>query len=175
MERCWILVGMMGSGKTSVGRELAHRTGRQFVDTDHLIQHQTGMTVAEIFDSLGESEFRRSETEALRSLRPSAAVVATGGGIVTRDENWVEMRRIGTTLFLDVSWERLAIRLRRSRFRRPLLASDDWRDKLRTLWEARRPLYLRADVRVEIDRQSVAEVARMAHRALEAFESGQVS
>jgi shikimate kinase len=175
VARCWILVGMMGSGKTSVGRELAHRSGRRFVDTDHLVQQRAGMTIAEIFDTLGEAEFRLRETEALRSLEPSETVVATGGGIVAREENWEEMRRAGTIAFLDVPWERLAIRLRRSRFRRPLLASDDWREKLRTLWEARRPLYLRADVRIEIDRQSVAEVARMAHRALEEFEAGQVS
>ena len=78
MERCWILVGMMGAGKTSVGRALAERSGRPFRDTDLMLQTRFGRPVSQIFRVYGESTFRDHETSILRSLEPEACILSTG-------------------------------------------------------------------------------------------------
>src|SRR5450631_3409697 len=75
MERCWILVGMMGVGKSAVGRELAVRTGREFVDTDQMLQNRLGRPISQLFQIYGESAFRDHETAILKSIVPSLAVV----------------------------------------------------------------------------------------------------
>lgn len=157
--KCWILVGMMGAGKTSVGRELAERSERPFLDTDHMLQNRFGRTVARIFEIYGEDAFREHETSVLRSLEPQAAVLSTGGGIVTREANWVEMRRLGTTIFLDASFETLKERLEASKKRRPLLEVENWQERLSALLESRLPLYRQADLIVSLDDYGVEGAA----------------
>jgi shikimate kinase len=167
MERAWILIGMMGSGKTTIGRELARLSGREFVDLDAVMQRRLGRTVRSLFKVYGEETFRDHETQALRSLQPGNFVLATGGGVVLREQNWIEMRRLGITVFLDVAWEQLVVRLGRGRQRRPLLQTEDWEQRARELYEARRPLYLQADVIVPLNDQLVTPAAR---RVLEELE-----
>src|SRR4051794_13739349 len=111
MERCWILVGMMGVGKSAVGRELAVRTGRSFLDTDQLLQHRLGRPVSQLFQIYGEDAFREHETSILRSLEPCDAILSTGGGVVTREANWVELRRLGTVAYLKATEEEIIARL----------------------------------------------------------------
>jgi shikimate kinase len=151
MDRCWILLGMMGAGKSSIGRALAELSGREFIDTDLLLQSRLGRPIPQIFQIYGEPTFRDHESSILRSLEPQPAVLATGGGIVLREENWVELRRLGTTIFLDASAETITDRLARSKKKRPLLQVDDWPDRVKILLEQRLPLYRNADIVVPVD------------------------
>ena len=135
------IVGMMGSGKTCIGRMVAKKRGIRFVDTDALIEEQAGMSVAEIFAAEGEEGFRQRETEAQRSLSEQKnCVISTGGGIVVRDENIELMRNNGTVVWLkrdlDVVLENPRIR------RRPLLAEDP--SVIFDLMEQRTPAYKKA-------------------------------
>lgn len=141
---------MMGSGKTTVGRALARLSHRTFEDTDAMLQHRLGRSISQLFRIYGEETFREHETGILRSLEPGATVLSTGGGIVLREANWLEMRRLGVTIWLDASLDLLCARLERSRRKRPLLEVDDWRARLADLLESRRPLYAKADLRIEI-------------------------
>ena len=150
---------MMGSGKTSVGRALAALTDRTFGDTDQMLQKRLGQTITRLFQVYGEDAFRQHETSLLRSLEPEEGVLATGGGIVSRDENWTELGRLGTTIFLDVPVEILCQRLERSRHRRPLLQSDDWETKIAELLERRRPMYERADLHFHVHDRTIEDVA----------------
>lgn len=97
-----ILIGMMGSGKTTVGRLVAERTGMEFIDLDQMIVDRAGKSIAMLFEQEGESTFRQLETEALReTLAATHAVVATGGGIIMRPENRQLLRQLGTVFWLD--------------------------------------------------------------------------
>lgn len=171
MERCWILVGMMGAGKSSVGRALAELSGRDFVDTDLLLQHRFGRPVHQIFELYGEDAFRGHETSVLRGLEPCEVVLATGGGIVAREANWTELRRLGLTVFLDAHVDIIIRRLETSKKKRPLLLHDAWPDRVRSLLEQRRPFYERADIRIEVDSEQVNDVAA---RVLEAIRQQEI-
>ncbi|HSI73339.1 MAG TPA: shikimate kinase [Fimbriimonas sp.] len=151
MERAWILLGMMGAGKSALGRGVAELSGRPFVDTDILLQNRFGRPVSQIFQIYGEQTFRDHENSVLRGLEPGPYILATGGGIVTREENWNELRRIGTTIFLQASPETLIGRLEQSKKRRPLLETENWQERARGILESRLPLYLQADLVVRVD------------------------
>ena len=151
MDRCWILIGMMGAGKSSIGRALAEHTQRTFIDTDLLLQQRLGRPISQIFQIYGEAAFRDHETSVIRSIEPSASVVSTGGGIVLREENWVEFKRLGCTIFLDAEIETLIQRLAVSKKKRPLLQVDDWEERTAAILESRLELYRRADVVVPVD------------------------
>lgn len=167
MERCWILLGMMGSGKSALGRAVADATGRDFVDTDQLVQNLVCRPISQVFKLYGEDAFREHETAVLRKLEPGHTVVSTGGGIILRQENWPELRRLGTTLFLDVPVEQLIERLERGKKRRPLLDADDWVGKVRSLLEARRPLYEQADLIMQVGDDNIDSTA---HAVIAKFE-----
>lgn len=129
------------------------------MDTDLLLQHRFGRPIHQIFDVYGEEAFRLHETSVLRSIEPALAVLATGGGIITRPDNWTELRRIGTTIYLDASAETIIARLTVSKKKRPLLMADAWPEKVMGLLEQRRPLYEQADLRVVVDTDDVRSVA----------------
>jgi shikimate kinase len=150
IEQAWILIGMMGVGKSTVGSILAEQTERVHQDTDRLLTHRLGRPIPQLFQIFGEATFRDHETAILKSLQPGGFVISTGGGIVLREQNWAEMRRLGTTIFLDVPVDVLIDRLERSKKRRPLLQGEGMEDKVRTILEARMPLYEQADVRVNL-------------------------
>ncbi len=159
-----VLIGPMGSGKSSVAREIARTTGRRWVDTDKLVVDQAGRSIAEIFTSEGEEHFRDQEAAALRSLAPGTGlVVATGGGIVTRPDNVVLLQRLGIVVWLTAREEVLFERVSRNR-RRPLLHTADPRATLRDLLARRQPLY-EACAHLSID-TSDAPHARLAETIL---------
>ena len=136
-----VLVGMMGSGKTSVGRRLAARLGRPFLDSDDEVEARTGRTVREIFEAEGEAAFRAQESRALADAldRREPVVVAAAGGVVLDRANRERLRGAGTVIWLDARPEHLAPRAARGHHR-PLLG-DDPLAALRRLDAERRPLY----------------------------------
>ncbi len=160
------LVGFMGAGKSTVGRHMAELTGALFVDLDSLIEQRTAMSIPEIFSRFGEVEFRQQETSALVALPAAEAlIIATGGGVVGREENWRLMRSKGVVVYLRAGWKTLEERIG-SGEGRPL-ASGAERTRLRALWEQRLPLYELADVVVDADLASPEAVARRILAAIE--------
>jgi shikimate kinase len=155
-----VLVGMMGSGKTCVGRQLASRLGVGFVDSDEQIERGDGRTVREIFEADGEAAFRRLEAEALAAAVGSTerAVIAAAGGVVLDAGNRELLRRAGTVVWLRASAEVLAARVREGDHR-PLLG-DDALGVLRRLDAERAPLYDEvANAVVDVGDLSPAEAA----------------
>lgn len=150
---------MMGAGKSAVGRALAELSGRQFVDTDLMLQHRLGRPIPQLFQIYGEHAFRDHENAILRGLEPGEIVLSTGGGIVVRDENWTELRRLGTTIYLQAKPEALIGRLEASKKRRPLLEVDDWQERVRELLTAREQCYLKADLVVELQDEEIVDSA----------------
>jgi shikimate kinase len=136
-----VLVGMMGSGKTTVGRRVAARLGRRLRDSDDEVEARTGRTVREIFESDGEAAFRAEEARALAEALadPEPVVVAAAGGVVLDPDNRERLRAAGTVVWLDGRPEDLARRVT-SGGHRPLLG-DDPLATLRRLDRERRPLY----------------------------------
>jgi shikimate kinase len=161
------LVGMMGAGKTTVGRLLARRLGKAFVDTDHEIQKRTGVAIPTIFEIEGEAGFRRRESAVLAELaRGSNLVFATGGGIVLAPENRRLLQENGTVVYLKASVEELFARTRHDR-NRPLLQTADPRGRLAELFAARDPLYREvADIIIETSRQGVQTLVRQLEKRL---------
>jgi shikimate kinase len=142
------LVGMMGAGKSSVGRPLAEALGYRFVDADTVIEQAAGRSIAEIFAREGESGFREMETAVLQGIAGwHSLVVATGGGAVTRPVNWGHMHQ-GVVVWLDAPESVLLRRLQADPTPRPLLAGADGAARLRQLLMERRPLYRQADLTV---------------------------
>lgn len=136
-----ILLGFMGCGKTSVGRHVAALTGHRFVDTDDLVVREAGCSIPEIFSRDGEAVFRDWETKVLRELVGICGIVlATGGGIILREENRELLPRIGVPIWLDAHPDSLFERVSRNQ-RRPLLATENPRATFDALLESRRPIY----------------------------------
>ncbi|WP_115126560.1 shikimate kinase [Synechococcus sp. GEYO] len=157
--RSLYLVGMMGSGKTSTGRPLAERLGYGFIDADAVIEQVAGCTISEIFERDGEEEFRSLETQVMRSISERhSLVVATGGGVVTRTENWGMMHQ-GIVIWLDVERRQLLQRLQSDSTQRPLLMTGDPAETLDEILKQRRPLYDEADLTVVIESESADVVA----------------
>jgi shikimate kinase len=139
-----VLIGMMGAGKSSVGRCLQRRTGLACLDTDEIVAAKFEMSIPEIFSKHGEQRFRDAETEALRELcLDRQAIIVTGGGTVLRDENIDILKRLGAIVWLDAPAEILFERASR-RGNRPLLQGENSRKKFLEMLDARLPLYQKA-------------------------------
>jgi len=160
------VAGFMGTGKTKVGRILAERLGRPFVDTDDLIVERAGKPISEIFEQDGEPAFRRLEEDCVAGAsRLADAVVALGGGAVTQEANWDTIRRTGLCLCLRASPETISDRVGRND-ERPLMAGLDPSErleKIRRMLAEREPSYARADAFVtSTDCRSPEETADLA-------------
>lgn len=168
MERGNIfLVGMMGAGKTTVGRALAQKMRMRFADTDKVLVERTGVPVATIFEIEGEEGFRRRESAVLAELASEpGSIIATGGGAILAAENREVMRRCGTVVYLRSRIEHLWERTRHDT-NRPLLATADPRATLTRLLEERDPLYREAaHLVVDTGLQSAATLATRVMAAL---------
>ncbi len=160
------LVGFMGAGKSAVGRAVARRLARDFVDLDAAVEGRLGMAIPEIFSTRGEAGFRAAETEELeRTTGRDRLVVATGGGAFSNAANRRLIERSGgTSVFLDVPWRAIRRRLDDGTDGRPKWVDDD---HARCLLEQRRPDYDSASVRLELaGDESPDEVASRIEAAL---------
>jgi len=143
-----VLVGLMGVGKSTVGRRLATRMGLPFVDADNEIEAAAGMTIAEIFDSFGEPYFRDGERRVIaRLLDGTPKVIATGGGAFINDETRALILKTGLAIWLDAPPEVLVDRVAR-RDTRPLLRNRDPAEVLAELAKVRNPIYATAPIRI---------------------------
>jgi shikimate kinase len=167
-----VLIGMMGAGKSSVGRCLQRRSGLTRLDTDEMLAAEFGMSIAQIFEKHGEEKFRDAETEVLRKLAPNRpAIIVTGGGIVLRRQNVDLLKSVGTIVWLaadeDILFERAA-----RRDHRPLLQNENPRAIFSKLFRERESLYAAAaDVRIDTSRLTHDEVAETILNKMEEFSS----
>lgn len=163
-----VLVGLPGSGKTTVGRQLARRLAIPFVDSDHAIENRLGCSVREYFEREGEDRFRDIESEVLDDLSQNyTGVLSTGGGSVLRSENRQFLRERGHVFYLRSTPEEVFRRLRYDQ-NRPLLQVSDPMARLRDLFDTRDPIYKQAAHFVmETNRPSVSTLVNMVIRKLE--------
>ncbi len=155
------LIGMMGAGKSTIGRLLARRLKRPFYDSDHEVERRCGVAIAIVFDIEGEAGFRARESQVVDELSAlKGVVVATGGGAVLDPENRRRLAARGTVVYLHALPAELYQRVRHDR-KRPLLATPDPRRTLEQLYAQRDPLYREiADCVVDTGRQSASALAR---------------
>ncbi|SHO45058.1 shikimate kinase [Anaerocolumna xylanovorans] len=145
-----ILIGFMGCGKTTVGQQLAKRLSYSFLDTDKYIEQKLGQTVGRIFEEEGEEFFRRLETETIKELtgKLNHTVISVGGGLPVRPGNAEALKKLGTVIYLEVSREVLAARLKNDTTR-PLLSGKDGSLKMELLYDKRLPFYeAAADIKI---------------------------
>ncbi len=151
-----LLIGLMGAGKTTIGRLLARHRDLQFVDSDHEIEARCGVSIPTIFEIEGEEGFRKRETCVIDELsRRRGIVLGTGGGVVLNPLNRQRLKGRGVVIYLRCQPQELYLRTRHDR-NRPLLQTEDPLARLQSLYEQRHPLYMQtADVVLDTGRQSV--------------------
>ena len=155
-----ILIGFMGSGKTTIGKALEEKTDMVFVDIDELIEAYEGCKISEIFVDKGEAYFRRLENETLKDLLTSTdnKVISTGGGIVTNQENIPLLKQLGKVFYLRIKPETVVKRLEGDKTR-PLLIGENKLVKVEQLMTDRKELYeMAADKTIDTDGLSVSEI-----------------
>jgi len=162
------LIGLPGSGKSTVGRQLARRLGRAFVDSDHVIEERLGCSIREYFEREGEERFRDVEEAVIDELtQQDGGVLSTGGGSVLRPNNRLHLRERGQVVYLKSNPDELFRRLRHD-VNRPLLQVADPLTRLRELHAARDPLYREtAHFTIETGRPSVPTLVNMVMMQLE--------
>lgn len=160
-EQNIILIGYMGAGKTSVGEMLARYAGKTLIDTDWLIEAAAGMDIPRIFETVGEAEFRRLETEVLTGLLDTADgdIISTGGGLPLREENRGILKKLGTVIYLQVEPQTVLERLKGDQTR-PLLQAEDVEARVKSMLAERGPIYGSAAHRtVSVDGRTPEEIA----------------
>jgi shikimate kinase len=163
-----VLVGLPGSGKSTVGRQLARRLGISFTDSDHVIEQRLGCSIRSFFEREGEDAFRNIEEEVIAELCQLEGVLATGGGAVLRPANRHHLRDAGPVVYLRATADEIYNRIRHDK-RRPLLQVADPLARLRELFEQRDPLYREtAHLVVETTRPTVAGLVKAIVAQLEA-------
>ncbi len=154
-----VLIGFMGTGKTSVGKIIARKLGREAVDVDSFIEEKQGRKISEIFEADGEAAFRKIEKEAVREIsQMTNVVITTGGGVVLDPENMENLKKNGWLVALSASPETIFRRVKNSRHR-PLLKSPNMFLEIKRLLAERKPFYTAADYTFETDRKTAGQVA----------------
>lgn len=153
-----ILTGFMGTGKSTIGKRIAARLGRKFIDTDVLVEQKSGKTIATLFMERGEPYFRTLEQEAIAQVcTEERSVVATGGGALVNEENVRKLKASGTVICLTATPEIILSRVQGNKDR-PLLQSDNPLEKIRTLLAARADVYAKADLTIDTSNLNVEAV-----------------
>lgn len=169
----FVLIGMMGSGKTTLGRMLAERMRMPFMDADAVFESEAGMTVAEYFRRHGDAAFRGRELEVMKRLlgTPGPALVASGGGAFCQDETRRHLRKNAVTIFLRVERHELLRRLGGTDVAtRPMLENENWRERVTELVLARYPVYEQADAILDIGDETPEETVGRLHDLLRKME-----
>lgn len=158
MEKNVVLIGFMGSGKTSVGKKLSIDLKREFIDMDDFIVNKEGMSINDIFEKKGESYFRGLEKElCVRFSEPKSKIIATGGGVIKNDDNVANLKKGGIVVYLKSSPKQIAYNLRYDNSR-PLLAGGNKEKKIALLMAEREPTYNKcADVIIDVSNLNIDE------------------
>jgi shikimate kinase len=165
-------VGLPGSGKSTVGRQLARRVDLRFIDTDHVLEHRMGCSIREFFEREGEPAFRDLEESVIDELSLGGdCVLSTGGGAVLNPETRAELKIRAVTVWMRADLETVAARVQR-RDTRPLLRGRDPLEALTAMAEVRYPYYAAADLTVDVASGAHAEAVEGIVRALEAYWAG---
>jgi len=169
MKNNIILVGLMGAGKSTIGRNLAKLLNKEFYDSDRVIEERTGVDIATIFEIEGEQGFRDREEQVIAEIcKKSDIVLATGGGSILRDTNRKNMADNGHIVYLRTSAELLYSRIRHDR-KRPLMQTKSPLDTLKKLLNDREPYYMEvADTVVTTGKQKVTVIVKRVEEALRA-------
>lgn len=168
-----ILIGFMGSGKTSVGIRLSYQLKRTMIDTDKWIEQKQKQTVSEIFAQSGEEAFRRMETDCLRELIRTAdkQIISVGGGLPMKEENHAYLKELGTVFYLRITPEAVYERLKTDTTR-PLLQVENPEERIRILLKQRAPVYEAcADVVLDVSDRSFDEILDQIGKELEKNEA----
>ena len=157
-----VLIGFMGTGKTAVGRRLAHALGVPFLDTDTLIEEKTATSIPALFETRGEQGFRAVEKEVIRGLADGERkVIATGGGAVLDPENFTVLQSLGSVIHLNAPASTILARTKGDAGVRPLLAGEDPLERIRSLQRERAPVYGQADHEVDTSLHTIDETVEM--------------
>ena len=156
------LIGFMGVGKTTIGKQIAAFNKVVFIDTDSQIEKETSKSIKEIFETDGEIAFRKLETDTIRSINRKS-VIACGGGLPAHNNNIEYLKHKGTVIYLKASKEILIKRLEKNENKRPLisnLTNEERLEFIRKILKERRGTYKQADYTIETDNKTVKEVLR---------------
>ena len=155
-----VLIGFMGSGKSTIAKVLAKELDMKVVDMDYEIEREEGRSISDIFAEEGETYFRDLETDYLERVQgKNNKILSTGGGVILRDENVKLLKHIGTVVFLQADVEHIYNNVK-GNTDRPLLQVEDVKSEIRNRLEAREPYYLKAaDVIIQTSRKSVRDIA----------------
>lgn len=155
-----VLIGLMGTGKSAIGRTIGKKLGRRFIDTDRFIERKAGKTIAEIFEQDGESIFRKLEKEIIRRISQYIGIViATGGGLIVDQENFSCLKESGWIIALYASPETIYKRIEGKRIRPLLLKQEDPVKKLEEILNNRKPIYAQAHFHVDTENKEIDEIA----------------
>ncbi len=172
-DRSIVLIGMMGVGKSSIGRRLGSRLGVPFVDADTEIERAAGMSIADIFARHGEAAFRSGEARVIaRLLNGGPQVLATGGGAVMNEATRALIKERGVSIWLSAELDLLLRRISKRKAERPMLQTDDPAATLRDLLTTRQPIYAQADITVQSRDVPHDAIVTEIIEALTAFLSG---
>ncbi|MCH5583920.1 shikimate kinase [Shimazuella sp. AN120528] len=161
MKKHLIIVGFMGTGKSTIGQQIAALTKMEHIDTDDMVQRDRGCTIPEIFANYGELTFRNVETGILEQYvqNTHSSIITTGGGIVLRPENRITMNKYGWVFALDAKPQEIIRRLKEDTTR-PLLQGGSLEEKVNLLYGTRKPLYQFADFRIDTSHKSIKLVTQ---------------
>ena len=158
--RSIFLIGMMASGKSQTGPKLAELLRYKYIDLDKLIEKISKKTINEMFQEDGEEKFRELETNCLKeTIKIPSLVISTGGGIVTKPENWGVLRQ-GIIIWIDTRQDIALKRLKNDIENRPLLQGKDLSEIYSSIFQSRKNLYSQSDLRVQVANENVEEVAK---------------
>lgn len=155
-----VLIGLMGSGKSTIGRTIAKKLGRRFIDTDRYIERKAGKTIPDLFKEDGEIAFRTLERETVKKLSQYVGIViATGGGIIKDPENFKHLKQSGWIIALYASPDTLYKRISGKRIRPLLLEQEDPVKALENIFNERKSMYAQADFQVNTEDKEIDEIA----------------
>ena len=157
--RSIFLIGMMGCGKSQTGLKLAELLKYKYIDLDSLIEILAKKSINQIFNDEGEDNFRKLETNCLKeTIKIPSLVISTGGGIVTKSENWGILRQ-GIIAWIDLDKDIAIERLKNEIEKRPFLQGNNLNDLYMSIFQSRENLYSQADLRIEVKKENIEEVA----------------
>ena len=165
--RSIFLIGMMASGKSTIGPKLAQLINYKFIDVDNLIEKVAQKSINLIFKENGEDFFRNLETQCLQEIiKVPSTIISTGGGVIIKKENWGILRQ-GIVIWLDINHEIAIERLKAQKDKRPLLQDNDIERKYINIFNMRKELYSQADIKIQVNNQSAEELSNNIINAIE--------